>query len=100
MITVINRPQSHRTSSLEVLLDVSVKDFDHPSVELKALLNECKTTKRKVGCVLHQYAPSVFFSYDLNNQGQYEVALVAALCTPANEVHVTQGGEVESWPKY
>lgn len=100
MITVINRPQSLRTPSLEVFLDVSVKDFDPPSDELKALLNECKTTKRKVGCVLHQFAPNVFFSYDPANQGQHEVALVAAVCTPANEVHVTQGGDVESWSKY
>ena len=100
MITIINRPQAPYVPSLEVLLDLSLNDVDTPSDELKALLKECKTTKRKVGCVLQQYAPSVYFSYDPANQAHTEAGLLAALCMPKPEIHVSQASGGESWAKY
>lgn len=68
------------------------EDFDLPSAELKELLKDCQSTKRKVGRVVHQCAPSFFFTSDLAVQDQSEVALVASMITPASQIYDTQGG--------
>ena len=95
MLTLIKRPYGRGAGSLDVLLDVSLNDFDAPSEELKALLKQCKTTKLKVGHVLQRDTPSLYFSYDHANQTAHESALLATLCMPKPEVHVSQstGGE-------
>ena len=100
MITLINRPYGRGAGTLEVLLDVSANNFDTPSDELKAMLKESKTTKRKVGCILQQFSPSLYFSYDPVNQAHMEASLLAALCMPKHEVNVTQGAGGEPCSNY
>ncbi len=97
MITLIKRPPGCPAGALDVRLDVSLNDFNTPSDELKALFKECKNTKRKVGCIVQQYTPSFYFSYDPANQGRTESSLLAALCMPKPEVHVSQDSGGESW---
>lgn len=100
MITVINRLHGSGLGTLEVLLGVCAEDLDQPHDELMALLEECKTTKRKVGCILNEYAPSIYFSYEPANQAQTETSLLSALCMPQPAVYVSSTSEVVSWDKY
>ena len=99
MITVMKTIDRSGTGLLEVLLDIFLKDFTAPAPELKALIAECKKTKRRVGCISRLYDATTFFTYDPANQAQVETSLLAALSTPKSEVHVTQGGG-EEWQKF
>jgi hypothetical protein len=99
MITLLNIIDSCGASQVEVLLDIGAKDFAAPSPTLKKLLTECKTTKRKVGCISRTSGATTFFTYDPANQAQVEASLIAALSIPKSEVHVTQERSSE-WANY
>ena len=101
MITLLLHTNVSRYQEVEVLLDITLKDLDEPTEEIRAVLKEAQTLNRKVAGILRQTGGNTFITYDPANQAQLEVSLIEALATPKADVHVTQeSGGYGKWQKY
>ena len=101
MITLLLHTNVSRYQEVEVLLDITLKDLDEPTEEIRAVLKEAKTLNRKVAGILRQLGGNTFITYDPANQAQLEVSLIEALATPKADIHVTQeSGGYGKWQKY
>lgn len=101
MITLLRHTNISRYQEFEVLLDITLKDLDEPTEEIRAVLKEAKTLNRKVAGILRQFGGNTYITYDPANQAQLEVSLIAALATPTSDVHVTrESGGYGKWQKY
>jgi len=99
MITLLTTTDHRGDTLVQVSLDVSLKNYDEPAPELRELVGQCKSTKRKVGRIWRRFGGTTYFTFDPAIQPQVEIGLLAALSTPKSEVNVTQGGHKE-WAKY
>lgn len=98
MITLINQPEMRGVPPVQILLDVSLRDIDTPSHEFREMCKTAKAANRKVGAILRKFDANSYFSYEVANQGQLEIALLAAHAVPKTDVYVNQNcGGSEKW---
>lgn len=90
MITLLRHTNVYRYQEFEVLLDITLKDLDEPTEEIRAVLKEAKTLNRKVACILRQLGGNTYITYDPAYQAQLETSLIATLVTPKVDVQITQ----------
>ena len=90
MITLLHHPEGPLMFRQTVLLDVTMQDIQAPPADARDLFKKAKAQSRKVGCIQRYFGGSSFFTYDLANQSQLEISLIAALATPKGDVHISQ----------